>query len=108
VNEKTFERLRDQYNNRKRKGTEESDCTIVEQVWRLYWANLSNELGCKTLQWLLHRLTDKESNKLSKNIIYQHLYLNRNSIPKKHKKLFRKTLKEIPKKKRKKLKIDRA
>jgi len=104
MDKQKFEDLVRQYENRKRKGSEDSDCAIVDKMWRIYWNNQKNDLGCTVAKWLLKRIPDQHANKLAKRRIYEHFFLNRNSIPKKHKKLFRSTLKELPKKKRKKIK----
>ena len=89
---------------KKRIGSDDSDCAIVEKVWRIYWASTDKEERHKALTWLLERLCDQETSTPARKNIYLHLYHNRHSIPKKHKEMYQDTVRSLPKRKRKKFK----
>lgn len=106
MNGKDFKREVAAYENRKRGKHDDSDCTIIQRIWRMYWVQQNSELGTEIAAWLLGRLHDKQSNRLVKSTVYLHFYRNRHSIPVKHKKWFRRAIKELPRKKRKKLMVE--
>ena len=89
---------------KKRAGSEDSDCAIVEKVWRIYWTSTEKEERCKAFTWLLERLLDPETATPARRNVYLHLYHNRHSIPKKHKEMFKETVQRLPKRKQKKFK----
>jgi hypothetical protein len=91
--------LFEQYKHRDKRT--DSDCTIVEQVWRFYWANQDKETGSDALSWLLGRLKDPKTNDLARAIIHQHIYLNRHVLSSGHRKQFRDSLRAMQKKKKK-------
>ena len=93
---------------KKRVGTEDSDCAIVEKVWRIYWAHTDKEERCKALTWLLERLCDPDTATPARRNIYLHFYHNRHSVPKKHKELYQAAVHSLPKRKRKKFKKART
>ena len=75
----------------------ESDCAIVDEVWRIYLNTADSTQKQESFQWLLERMNDNDTSKLARMSAYHHLYFNRHELTKSQKNDFQKAIKNLPK-----------